>query len=158
MEDLNLTCRDCQKPFCWTAAEQEEHARKKRTHQIVRCKPCRDIQYARRNKARQEKNPKPIPREPDPRVAGVLNAMDGMREKISEIMEEIGVQQDLLRGIVTGIYNSEWAPEGTLDSKDLWIEHVHECPKSPTTYCCYDQENDPAMDSCLFCYQPYERK
>jgi len=33
-----------------------------------------------------------------------------------------------------------------------------DCPTSPIGTCVYDSYQDRAWDSCLFCYQPYERK
>ena len=32
-----------------------------------------------------------------------------------------------------------------------------DCP-GPLGKCVYNTEEDPAMDNCLFCHQPYERK
>ena len=33
-----------------------------------------------------------------------------------------------------------------------------ECEKSPFGWCTYDITTDPAMDNCIFCGEPYERK
>lgn len=33
-----------------------------------------------------------------------------------------------------------------------------DCPTSPIGTCVYDSYADQAWDSCLFCYDPYERK
>lgn len=34
----------------------------------------------------------------------------------------------------------------------------HHCPKSPIEECCYDMDQDPCEDNCLFCGAPNERK
>jgi len=50
---------------------------------------------------------------------------------------------------VPGIYDdAQW-----FNITDAW-----ECPESPFGYCMYHKIHDPAMDSCVFCHQPYERK
>jgi hypothetical protein len=33
-----------------------------------------------------------------------------------------------------------------------------ECATSPTGYCVYNEEIDPASDDCVYCHQPEERK
>jgi len=40
----------------------------------------------------------------------------------------------------------------------LYISIFWECEGSPTGYCAYDKSKDPAMDQCLFCGNPHERK
>jgi len=39
---------------------------------------------------------------------------------------------------------------------DGWIRWA--CPDSPSGCCVYDTDKDPAMDDCLYCHQPQERK
>jgi CxxC-x17-CxxC domain-containing protein len=39
--DIQLVCRDCQKPFVFTRAEQEYYAARGFTNQPVRCPTCR---------------------------------------------------------------------------------------------------------------------
>ena len=34
----------------------------------------------------------------------------------------------------------------------------HDCDGSPTGFCCFDPVDDPALDLCLFCAMPDERK
>ena len=34
----------------------------------------------------------------------------------------------------------------------------HDCDGSPTGFCCFDPIDDPALDLCLFCAMPDERK
>lgn len=41
MQDQNLTCRDCGKPFVWTAGEQEFYQQKGFTNPPSRCPDCR---------------------------------------------------------------------------------------------------------------------
>ena len=33
-----------------------------------------------------------------------------------------------------------------------------DCDKSPSGYCQYDELNDQAMDDCIHCHEPLERK
>ena len=33
-----------------------------------------------------------------------------------------------------------------------------DCDKSPLGLCVYDKVNDPALDDCIFCHEPHERK
>lgn len=44
--------------------------------------------------------------------------------------------------------------EGIL--KDGFIRWA--CEKSPTKHCQYDELNDLAMDDCIHCHEPLERK
>jgi hypothetical protein len=40
----------------------------------------------------------------------------------------------------------------------ILVEGLHECIKSPTRQCLYDDEEDPSHDDCLVCGEPEERK
>jgi hypothetical protein len=42
--------------------------------------------------------------------------------------------------------------------EDLMFPFLHDCPFSPIETCVYDDQNDPAHDTCLFCGDPEERK
>ena len=46
-EDKELTCRDCNGDFVWTAGEQTFYE-EKQLHAPVRCKSCRDRRRAER--------------------------------------------------------------------------------------------------------------
>ena len=46
-QDQNLTCRDCGKPFVWTASEQEFYQSKGFQNAPVRCPACRALKKAR---------------------------------------------------------------------------------------------------------------
>ena len=46
-QDQNLTCRDCSKPFVWTASEQEFYQQKGFQNAPVRCPACRALKKAR---------------------------------------------------------------------------------------------------------------
>lgn len=41
---------------------------------------------------------------------------------------------------------------------DLEMPRSWECPKSPTGHCVYHPETDGALDDCIYCHQPEERK
>ncbi|MEK7092687.1 MAG: zinc-ribbon domain containing protein [Patescibacteria group bacterium] len=51
-QDQNLTCRDCGKPFVWTASEQEFYQQKGFQNPPVRCQDCRTAKKARMNEGR----------------------------------------------------------------------------------------------------------
>lgn len=40
----------------------------------------------------------------------------------------------------------------------ILVEGLHECVRSPTRQCLYDDEEDPSHDGCLVCGEPEERK
>ena len=46
-QDQQLTCRDCGKPFTWTASEQEFYAQKGFQNAPVRCPECRSAKKQR---------------------------------------------------------------------------------------------------------------
>lgn len=39
-----------------------------------------------------------------------------------------------------------------------WGWECDEPDKNPFLLCVYDDSEDPCLDDCLFCHQPYERK
>lgn len=42
--------------------------------------------------------------------------------------------------------------------RDLEMPRSWDCPKSPTGHCVYHPETDGALDDCIYCHQPDERK
>ncbi len=47
------------------------------------------------------------------------------------------------------------------DIKEVYIDPSFwgwDCPTSPFNKCVYNSVDDPCLDDCLFCHQPYERK
>lgn len=46
-QDQTLTCRDCGKPFTWTASEQEFYQQKGFQNAPVRCPECRSAKKMR---------------------------------------------------------------------------------------------------------------
>lgn len=46
-DDRTLICRDCEKPFVWTAGEQQFFAEKGLTNIPVRCTTCRSMRKAK---------------------------------------------------------------------------------------------------------------
>ncbi len=49
--DRNLTCRDCNKQFTFTASEQDFYAQKGFTQDPGRCPDCREARKSQRNSA-----------------------------------------------------------------------------------------------------------
>jgi hypothetical protein len=45
-----------------------------------------------------------------------------------------------------------------LDRRRIETQRHHKCDGSPPGFCAYDSDEDPALDSCLFCGMPEERK
>lgn len=54
-QDQTLNCRDCNKPFVWTASEQEFYQQKGFQNAPVRCPGCRALKKTRMgdNRSRQ---------------------------------------------------------------------------------------------------------
>lgn len=48
-QDQTLTCKDCGKPFTWTASEQEFYQSKGFTNPPARCPECRKLKKQRMN-------------------------------------------------------------------------------------------------------------
>lgn len=46
-QDQSLTCRDCGKPFTWTASEQQFYQQKGFQNAPVRCPDCRALKKTR---------------------------------------------------------------------------------------------------------------
>jgi hypothetical protein len=61
-----------------------------------------------------------------------------LKDKIQEIIEPFIPDGDV-----------KWA----YTVRTMW-----ECPTSPVGCCVYNHIKDPALDGCIFCHQPYERK
>jgi len=51
-QDMTLTCKDCGKPFVWTASEQEFYQKKGFENQPLRCSECRALKKSRMNDTR----------------------------------------------------------------------------------------------------------
>lgn len=69
------------------------------------------------------------------------------REKIAQLEYEIGrIAEPYLPDAPMFMAIS---PQHTV----MW-----DCPESPFGLCAYHQVDDPAMDNCVFCGQPLERK
>ena len=57
MQDQDLNCRDCSKPFVWTAGEQEFYQQKGFTNPPSRCPDCR---RARKQQVRSNRQMYPV--------------------------------------------------------------------------------------------------
>jgi len=44
------------------------------------------------------------------------------------------------------------------DAQWFRVNGAWECPDSPFGFCMYHIIHDRAMDDCVFCHEPYERK
>ena len=90
-----------------------------------------------------------------------MSKMDARR--ILESMASI--QRDAGFTISTILDEALFALTG-MDGKELWHLHfsprlghsVWDCEESPVMLCIYDSNRDPAMDECVFCGLPDERK
>ena len=103
----------------------------------------------------------------DKRVEKMIRARDILMERkmkldvgISCIEEELVKEAEMVYEVcleVKSKIEGEEKPEiGCLEM--VGDGYGHECPRSPIDNCVYDTSEDPAMDSCVFCGQPWERK
>lgn len=80
------------------------------------------------------------------------NYMDDAIKNLERSVKELQKAKDLLPKII-----SKDVVLGT-DPRDYPRQFSHsdwECKRSPTKYCMYTNEE---WDSCIFCYEPEERK
>ena len=71
-------------------------------------------------------------------------------ERITEIKKEIDdllFEQDSILDKHLGEDEGQWHKVGT------W-----KCNESPIGFCVYHPFKDPALDNCIFCHEPNERK
>lgn len=102
-------------------------------------------------------------REPDPQpvihpdLAPILQVQREVEGQIEALEAKRADLDDQIRAAVARHYNVTDDPH--VEADDLEIAPIWVCEKgSPTGHCVYDNENDPANDSCLYCHQPRERK
>jgi len=67
--------------------------------------------------------------------------MNFIRSKVNDVLREI-VQKDF--------------PD--INPENIYCPFFWECEKNPFGWCMYDVDEDPVMDNCIFCGEPYERK
>lgn len=73
--------------------------------------------------------------------------LEDMEFDLKELKEEIKRKKYDLVFDITGLQSNE------ISFSDFW-----KCSKSPTGMCVYDNIEDPAHDSCVFCHEPEDRK
>lgn len=95
-----------------------------------------------------------LPSGRDPAVVATLGVLDEESRRLRSRIDAIGQERgSLMRRAVERRLEADGEPvpaEMELGS--------HDCDGSPTGYCCYDADEDPNLDECLFCGQPDERK
>lgn len=111
------------------------------------------------------KEPK-IPDNRDPRVvaldverAAAQKALAEAKNEVSKVdkrLEEVCYAIILEQGIKAET-NGENDEVEEIEPAYLEIPYIHACP-GPIGTCAYDSLNDPALDCCIFCHNPYERK
>ncbi len=87
------------------------------------------------------------------RLEKLLRAHDILRERKMKL--EVGifhVEDELIKEAVKELKVKPREPKLVGDG------YGHECPESPIDTCVYDEDEDPCMDTCLFCGDPWERK
>lgn len=79
-----------------------------------------------------------------------METLAAIEERIENDLIRLALGQKLeMDDTSTGRYVSMFSPHLGWDCED---------ERNSIGTCIYDKWNDPAMDSCLFCGEPYERK
>lgn len=78
---------------------------------------------------------------------------DKITKEADKAMEEEGVHIPH-----TSIITGETMENDFDDAQWFHISTEWECPESPFGWCMYHIIHDPAMDGCVFCGEPKERK
>ena len=73
-----------------------------------------------------------------------------MRAKLDEALGEIECQINAER---IRLVQKTFA----IKNRYLAFGYCHNCPKSPTGHCVYNDETDPAHDDCIYCGDPEDR-
>jgi len=76
-------------------------------------------------------------------------------EGIGILKNEIGIIESKVDNLIVATVKKDF-PE--IDANNLYCPFFWECSKSPFGWCTYDTDADPAMDNCIYCSEPYERK
>lgn len=93
-------------------------------------------------------------------VPSVLSAFQDERSRIQSEINDLESELDNLEGeyedTATGLVNTSLS--SAFKSRELDMPREWDCEKSPTGHCVYRPAVDPCRDSCLFCFDPLERK
>ena len=93
-------------------------------------------------------------------------------EKIEKLSEKYHKQQDKADHAMRKAYHTHRKIEKLMqeevhslvpETNKNWLVYkftgwVCESEENPLQMCIYDERDDPALDDCLFCHDPYERK
>jgi len=77
-----------------------------------------------------------------------LNKLEYTKRTMTEIEDRIKIM------VATEVRKTH--PD--IKSLDIHCPFQWECKKSPFGYCVYDTWKDSAMNNCIYCGEPYERK
>jgi hypothetical protein len=86
---------------------------------------------------------------PDKQLTKARDLVDTLQNALNNAVEQ---RDKRVRQLVLGIFP---------DAQELfmrWAEDGWKCKGSPAGVCVYNVEKDPAMDDCLFCGLPSERR
>ena len=87
------------------------------------------------------------------RLEKMLRARDILMERKMKLEVGIGgIEDELLKEAVKELPEVPGIPRLVGDG------YGHDCPESPIHTCVYDEDEDPCLDTCLFCRDPWERK
>jgi hypothetical protein len=95
-----------------------------------------------------------LPSGRDPSVAQTLGVLAEEARRLQVRLDSIHQESD---GLSRRAVERRLAAEGRKVPEDLDIGS-HFCDGSPVGVCCYDADEDPSLDDCLFCHGPDERK
>ena len=101
------------------------------------------------------------------RIEKMLRARDTLMERKMKLAVGVSNIEDELIKEATKVYKvclevkSEMEGIEVPEIGDLALVgdgYGHECDLSPIDICVYDVDEDPVMDTCVFCHLPQERK
>lgn len=84
-----------------------------------------------------------------------LHDYQALRATHKDAIDDARRLEERMHEVATDLVNEAF---GTKYESDTLGIGVHACDKSPIETCVYNTDDDPARDSCLFCFEPHERK
>ncbi len=136
-----IKMRKC--PVCYGKGKEYNYVHKKNKHMWVKCHECKGKKEIEVNVYEE------AIREDQEKIDLLRGHMYQLAEEACKEFPNKKIKQ----------YKVDPYPSKIKDFSKL-IHRIGSwyCPKSPFGICAYDPYNDPALDGCLYCGQPHERK
>lgn len=80
----------------------------------------------------------------------ILSEIEKAKDRIDDLRMDKAQAENAIDAVVRRLFPEYSNVANTLGSWD--------CDKSPVGLCIYNHLDDPAMDNCIFCGEPHERK